>query len=184
MDDADAWWVEHAPNVGKPEWHLVERLLNAIVGASLVEMILASFNVITQKSLGHLDRLAASDRHPIGNWLAEVQEAMSCRNLADMACATQLRPELGDGVEYGRLKKWSSGSDVMPMADGMALMGVSGQSQGIILRLMVARTLAMTMDFVEASWTGPQPDKQRVRKVVCGRLQTIITKTRLASASV
>lgn len=151
LDDANAWWSEHAPGMRAAEYQLSERLLNALLGAGLIEQFVASLQKREERSLDRLDALANPSRHPIGNWLNEAQAAMSCGSFAELAAAMQLRGDAGITFSHGRLKKWSAGQDVMPLEAGEAIAESCGQAQGGLLRFLAARTIAVVTDFVAAS---------------------------------
>lgn len=152
LDDVDAWWSKQARGMGQAEYHFAERLLNAALGANLIERLSALTKERAELSLDRLDALANPLRHPIGNWLLEAQASMSCNSLAELAAAMQLRGGVGATFSHGRLKKWSAGQDVMPLEAGEAIAEACGQAKSGMRRLIAARVIALVTDFVAASW--------------------------------
>ena len=175
LNDVDPWWASHAPRLGKAEYYFVERLLNAVLGAGLIEGIVANFIGYKRLDLDRLGALSNPARHPIGNWLSEAQEAMSCRSLAELARAMQLRGGVGATFTHGRLKKWSSGQDVMPLEAGEEIAEACGQTSSGVRRLIAARAIAMITDFVVAAM--PEPGgvvgRSAAQKVVHLRLEKL-----------
>lgn len=158
LDDVDAWWSKHAAGLGRAEYHFVERLLNAIVGAGLIERFIGLLQQRAKLSLDRLSSLSEPSRHAIGNWIAEAQTALSCDSLASLAIAMQLRDAESSTFTHGRLKKWSAGQDVMPLDAGEAIAKACGQAEDGMRRLIAARTIALAADFVVAA----MPDSSTV----------------------
>ena len=182
LDDEDSWWSKHVPGLRQAEFQFVERLLNALLGAGLIERIIAG--LLDRKTLD-LDRLCClsnPSRHPIGNWLSEAQEAMSCQSLAELATAMQLHGGIGASLTHGRLKKWSSGQDVMPMEAGEAIAEACGQKANGVRRLIAARTIALVTDFLAASMPERANAVRRIaaQKIVHTRLEQLGGNLRLA----
>lgn len=150
LDDVGAWWSTHAPGVGQVDYQFVERLLNAVLGAGLLERIVASLTDRTTLDLDRMGELANPLRHPIGNWLSEAQEIMSCQSLAELSATMQLRGGVGANFSHGRLKKWSAGQDVMPLAAGEAIAEACGQKSNGMRRLKAARAISLVTEFVAA----------------------------------
>lgn len=175
LNDVDSWWANHAPSLRKSEYYFVERLLNAVLGAGLIEGVIAKFIVNKKINLDRLGRLSNPARHPIGNWLSEAQEAMSCKSLAELATVMQLRDGCGATFTHGRLKKWSSGQDVMPLEASEAIADACGQASSGVQRLIAARAIAMITDFVAAAM--PEPGgvvgRSAAQKIVHSRLETL-----------
>jgi len=151
LDDVDAWWSKQAPGMRRAEYHFAERLLNAILGAGLIERFVALFQERAEQSLDGVGVLAHPLRHPIGNWLSEAQVAMSCDSLAELAAAMQLQGDVGPLFSHARMKKWSAGQDVMPLEVGTAIAEACGQTKSGMRRLIAARAIALVTDFVNAS---------------------------------
>lgn len=185
LDDVDAWWSKQVPAMRPSEYHFAERLLNAVLGASLIERLMALFKEQAELSLGRLETLANPLRHPIGNWLLEAQTSMSCSSLAELVAAMQMRGGLGATFSHGRLKKWSAGQDIMPFDAGEAIAEACGQAKSGIKRLMAARSIALATDFVAASWptTVHAVSREEAQKVVHARLVQLGTNLRIAIAA-
>lgn len=151
LNDVGSWWSRHAPGLGAAEYHFVERLLNALLGAGLIERIVSSLTDRKTLDLDRLPGLANPSRHPIGNWLSEAQGVLSCQSLAELASAMQLRGGVGSTFTHGRLKKWSAGQDVMPLEAGEAIAEACGQKSNGMRRLKAARAISLVTEFVAAA---------------------------------
>lgn len=186
LDDRDIWWRKQAPGMGSAEYQLAERLLNAVLGAGLIERFVALFQDRTDLSLDRLAALANPSRHPIGNWLSEAQESMACDSLAELAAAMQLRGDVGSAFSHGRLKKWSAGQDVMPMEAGKAIAEACGQAEDGMRRLRVARAIALVTDFVAASKPNgiKAVSRKAAQEVVFARLEHLGGNVRIAIAAI
>lgn len=182
--DVDAWWSKQALGMKTAECHFAERLLNALLGAGLLERFVALFQE-QSLSLDRLDALSNPLRHPIGNWLLEAQEAMSCNSLAALAAAMQLRGDVGTMFSHGRLKKWSSGQDVMPLKAGEAIVEACGQTKFGVRRLVAARTIALVTDFVAASlpYKTNIVSRKVAQEVVFARLVQLCADLKIAIAA-
>lgn len=185
LDDVDVWWKKHASGMGQAEYHFAERLLQALLGAGLIERFVASLQKRTDLSLDRLEDLVNPSRHPVGNWLSEAQDAIPCDSLAGLATAMQLRGGVGNTFSHSRLKKWSSGLDVMPLEAGQAIANACGQAKSGMRRLIAARTIALVTDFVTASLpygTGAG-DRKTGQSVVQARLEQLIDNLQIAAAT-
>lgn len=151
LDDISHWWSKHAPGLGQAEYRFVERLLNAVLGAGLIERFIANLTNRKTLDLDRLGGLANPSRHPIGNWLFEAQGILSCQSLAELAREMQLRGGVGATFSHGRLKKWSSGQDVMPLEAGEAIAEACGQKSNGMRRLIAARAISLVTEFVAAA---------------------------------
>lgn len=185
LDDVDAWWSRHTPGMGRAEYHFAERLLNAVVGAGLIERFIGLFEKRTELFLDRLGSLSEPSRYPIGNWLAEAQTTMSCNSLSSFAAAMQLRGDAGALFSHGRLKKWSAGQDVMPMDAGEAIAKACAQPKGGVRRLIAARAIALTVDFVSASLPqGATFGRREAQSVVHARLEHLGASLRIALSAI
>lgn len=182
LDDVGSWWSEHAPGLGQAEYQFVERLLNAVIGAGLIERVVASLTDRKTLDLDRLGALANPARHPIGNWLVEARGILSCQSLADLARTMQLRGGMGANFSHGRLKKWSSGQDVMPLEAGEAIAEACGQKASGVRRLIAARTIALVTDFLAASVLegAAAVGRGAAQKIVHARLEQLGGNLRLA----
>ncbi|MDP2430516.1 MAG: hypothetical protein Q8O33_00625 [Pseudomonadota bacterium] len=185
LGDIDAWWSEHTPGMGHAECHFAERLLHALIGAGLIQRFVASLQGRDKWPLGNLEGLAHPSRHPIGNWLAEAQLAISRDSLAGLATAMQLRRDVAITFSHGRLKKWSAGQDVMPLAAGTVIAEACGQSKEWVSRLVAARTIALVTDFVAAAMPGTAYiGRMGAQKVVYDRLVQLGSNLQIALAAI
>ncbi len=175
LDDVGSWWSSHAPQMGKAEYLFVERLLNALLGAGLIERFVAGRLDLKTSDLDRLGDLTNPARHPIGNWLSEAQLGLSCSSLAELAAAMQLRGGIGATFTHGRLKKWSSGQDVMPLVAGEAIAEACGQKSSGVRRLLAARAIAMITDFVAAAQpeSGGVVGRSAAQEIIHSRLEQL-----------
>ncbi|WP_249604917.1 hypothetical protein [Chromobacterium sp. IRSSSOUMB001] len=169
LASTDEWWSEHAPGMGGAEYLFAERLLRASLGASLFEQMAAHFLNGVVPSLENLEALASPKRHPIGNWLWEAMEAMSCTSLAELAATMNLRGGVGATFSHARLRKWSAGQDVMPLDAGQEIAEACGNTASRVRRLIAARVIALVVDFVEASLVA-DGGRNVARELVYARL--------------
>ena len=185
LDDVDVWWERHAPGMGRSEYYFAERLLKALTGAGLIERFVSLFQGRAKLSLDSLENLAHPSRHPIGHWLVEAQEAISCNSLATLATTVQLRVDTNIPFSHGRLKKWSAGQDVMPLEAGTAIAKACGQSKSGMRRLIAARTIALVADFLAASVPGTtRVSRKGAREIVYARLEHLGGNSRIAVAAI
>lgn len=182
MDDADAWWQSHTPELGGAESLFIDRMLNAIVGASLIESLIGDFQEHPDPGLESLDCLSNPNRHPIGNWLAEAQVALGCKSLPQLAAMIQLQGGRGSSFTHGRLKNWSAGMYVLPMDDGAAIAEAMGKPHSGWRRLIAARTFAMITDFLAAAMPD---DRGRIaaQQIIDARLRHLAGKLRIATSA-
>lgn len=166
IEDKDHWWSKAAPGIGVAELRFAERLLSAILGASLIESFLGQTQTPAENHLKYLANLSIPSKHPIGHWLTEAQTALGRDSLADLTTELQLRKETAPHFSYARMKKWSAGQDVMPVAAGEMIADACGKEHAktLKLRLTAARAIAMVIDFVAA--TLPSDAGQRAARAI------------------
>lgn len=168
LDDVDRWWPKNANQLSPIAYRFAERLLKALLGAGLIERVFRS-DKHAQLSLTRLHALAHAAHHPIGNWLLEAQLALSCNSLAELEMKLELR---GVSFSHARLKKWSSGQDVMPLKAAQAIVNACAQAGPDMLGVRAARTLALLSDFIAAS--VPQDSslssRHRIQEILSSRL--------------
>lgn len=183
LDDAEAWWTAKGFGSKLAEYRFAERLMNALLGVSLIELMLNETSGAAEPVL-RIDSLASAQRHPIGNWLMEAQNAMSCGSLAELAVALQLCGKEKFSFSHGRLKKWSAGLDVMPLEAGEFIAFASGQSNSGMRRLWMARTIALVTDFIEAAMPAELycDGSDLAREIVSHRLTDLHEKLLIAVA--
>lgn len=182
LDDVDIWWGRHVPAIRPDEYRFAERILRALIGRILIE----SFFARSQKQDGphpnYLIRLANPSRHPIGNWLSEAQNALSCSNMAEFAATMQLTGDAGMNFSKDRLKKWSSGQDVMPITAGEAIDRACGQSKSLMAEFYAARTIALISDFIASSLLVSSNESTKIiaREAVLKRIDQLYSNIQLS----
>ena len=180
VNDVDVWWQRHAPSLGEAEYRFVERLLRALIGASLCELLAHHLAGARPPSLGNLSVLANPVRHPIGNWLGEILAQLEFQSLSQLTAHMQLKGHAESAFAHGRLRTWSSGQDDMPFAEGQILARSVGTPPGNERRLCAARTIALATDFIMASAPGDDLSKRsKAQTVLDARVRALSVNTEL-----
>lgn len=182
LDDVDIWWGRHVPAMRPDEYRFAERLLRALIGRILIESFFAASQKQDGQHPNYLIHLASPSRHPIGNWLSEAQKALSCSNMAELAATMQLRGDPGMNFSKDRLKKWSSGQDVMPITAGEAIDSACGQSKSLMAEFHAARTIALISDFIASSLHVSSNGSTKIiaREAVFKRIEQLYSNLRLS----
>jgi hypothetical protein len=184
LQDSKSWWSEQPEHVGVAEARFVDRMLNAIIGASIVEAFIGQFQTKPDPGLVSLDSLTNPEHHPIGNWIAEMQEALGSENLAQLASDMQLRGGIGATFSHGRLKKWSAGLDVMPIDAATAIAAACGRSSAGGRRFLAARGFALVVDFLIAAADGDGASARSLAQgIVHSRLKHLCHNVQIAGAA-
>ena len=180
LHDVDLWWHRHAPRIGQPEYRFVERMLRALVGASICELIAHHLANASAPALGDLASLTNPDRHPIGNWLSEMLTQLNLESLSQLSMHMQLQGFGQNDYTHGRLRKWSSGQEAMPVADGANIAKIAGAQTSNERRLIAARTLAVATDLIMASTADAEMSNRfHAQPVLDGRLRALSMNTDL-----
>lgn len=184
LQDSESWWSAQPERFGVAESKFVDRMLNAIIGASIVEGFIGQFQTTPDPGLTALDSLTNPEHHPIGNWIAEMQEALGSANLAQLASAMQLQDGPGATFSHGRLKKWSAGLDVMPIDAATAIAAACGRFSAGGRRFLAARGFALVVDFVIAAAGGDGASVRSVAQgIVHSRLKHLCHNVQIAGAA-
>lgn len=172
--DVQAWWQREAPGLGEAEYRFIERLIVALQGYSA---LIRAFSV-DDESADMMISLANPERHPIGNWLAKIQVALRCNSLSELAVHMQLQetaPHENAQCEvfsHARLKKWSSGQDVMPFKAAEALLVASKKTNKA--PFIMARTLALATEFLSAAMPRSEsPKREESQRIIRDRLEQV-----------
>jgi hypothetical protein len=163
LDNARIWWPKQIIPLEPDASAFVDRLLSMLVGGTV---LYEKFGAAESMGSAMLDTLAMPDTHPIGNWMTAVRIARGLQK--DL----QLLPE---PVADGRLRKWRSGQDLMPL--GIALYMIRGAPSPTRLKhaLLAARTLALAIDVVQAAAsTTNRPTRRAAQEVVSARLKQLL----------
>ena len=181
LNDASHWWTEHGAGIRPTEYLFAERLLNALMVAAYLQYLADSAAKAGPSPIEILLGLSNPTRHPIGNWIAEVQASRSLPSLSMLAEDLFVRKSPDEAaIPYSRLKKWSSGQDVMPPSAGWIIKGVREAEGAIDISLVKARALALITEFLEASLPESSGDNQLLaRSIVHNRLKQIDAKFRV-----
>lgn len=176
LHDADVWWGRQPLRIGKAEYEFAERLLAALtVGSCFWEMLPLlgpTGNDPTEPS----PSLTDPGGHPIGNWLTAVRGAYRCGNFFDLAHHLPFEEDETDPITQPRLKKWSSGQDLIPLEAGFRLIAGLPDAKVLERGLIAARVLALVADFLCAATIDTTPSsKKNVRQIIFDRHQVLTT---------
>lgn len=181
LDDRDAFWNKQTVTYNEPEYSFADRILTATIGASFFGIM---FVGLTCKQIDWPDifKLAQPDKHPIGNWLSDIQDSYGATSLANLVVKIQQMesPELH--VPYERLKKWSSGMDLMPVTVAKALSKASGYHNYYWISFFLARALSFAVDFLMAATPVNEPKRQIIQSIVEDRFVGLGQNLRIAMA--
>lgn len=178
LHDADVWWRRQPLRIGKAEYEFAERLLAALTVGSRLWEIRPLLGPAGDDAAEPLPSLANPGRHPIGNWLAAVRGAYRCSNLFDLAQRLPFEEDETAPITQSRLKKWSSGQDLIPVEAGFSLIAGLPDAKVLEHGLIAARVLALVVDFLCAAATVEAAPlrKKTVRQIVFDRLQALRMK--------
>lgn len=179
FDDQAAFWSKQAIFFNQTECSFADRILTAIVGLFYIGV---SFSSYTENKIvwSEFCKLAHPDRHPIGHWLSDIQACFKASSLSQLATKIQLMGLPKCNVPPERLKKWSSGMDLIPVSVGMALSKSTNSQNWFLFSFFIARALSFTTDFLVAAAPGEKPKKAEVQKIVEKRLTSLYKNTQLA----
>lgn len=181
LDDADAFWNKAEIDINPAEYKFAERLLSAVIGISLLtEIALRLSNDAREVNWSTFSDLAHPSHHPAGNWLVEVQAALGVSSLAELAIKMQAMDSTNCHVPYERLKKWSSGLDLMPLEVAKALAKATSTYNWLLTRILLARSIALVIDFLTAAAVGDAPPRKLVQGIVYTRLQALGKNVQIA----
>lgn len=180
LDDRDAFWVKQPVAINKAEYEFADRMLSATIGASFLEIALVNLG---DKKIDwtNIYTLADQSKYPMSHWLLNVQASYGVSSLAELARKMQLMEYPECHVSYERLKKWSSGADLMPISVAKALCKASGQNHWDLVSFFLARTLTFIIDFLVAA-APVEPKRQVIQKIVDDRFVNLGNNLRIAWA--
>lgn len=174
----DLFWARQLVSYAPAEVEFAERLLKAAVGAACVFDVMAS---IAGKTFPweNLTALVHPSKYPMGHWLELMLTHYQVSSLIDLSVKMQLMPAPECRVPYERLKKWSSGQDLMPVAVAKALIKGTSQPNRLWLCFMLARTITFVIDFLCSA--GPiRPMRMQAQEIVYCRINALIANMRIA----
>lgn len=181
LDDVDAWWSQQTLRMGPAEYRFVERLLNAIVGGSKLINLFKSSSVGESALYGNLPELSSPDRHPLGNWIDKVQQFYKCDNLKDLVQKLPLQASENDYISYATLRKWHSGSVLIPFAEANLMISEMENKYDMEVSHMVARTLSLAIDFVISSTeNGNLIKRKEAQSIIHERLIQLMSNVDLS----
>lgn len=168
LDDTDNWWHQQALRIDQGAYRFVDRLLKVTLGAM---MLMALINAEESIDGPRLRDLAAPDIHPIGHWIDMVRLARGLRHDWELTVETGDHPDLGGPVPQGRINKWRSGQNLLPVERAQAMMASALGARSLKQALIAARTLALAIDILQAAAeTSGVPSRMPVQELVAARL--------------
>ncbi len=150
------------------EYEFADRMLSATIGAGFLAIQLG--NHLGDKKINWTDIYTLADhfKYPMSHWLLNVKASYGVSSLAELAINMQLMEYSECHVPHKRLKKWSSGADLMPVSVANALCKASGQNYWHWVSFFLARTLTFIVDFLVAA-APVEPKRQVIQKIVDDR---------------
>lgn len=182
LDDRAVFWNRQSIAYGASEYEFAERLLRAAVGGSGIIRFIAELTGETIAS-EELDGLAHPSRYPMSHWLELVQAHYRVSTLVELSVKMQLMAAPECRVPYARLKKWSSGQGLMPVAVAQALASGTGGPNSLWSSFLLARTLTFVIDFLVSAAPGSEPERSRVQEIVYCRLRGLGQNVRMAGST-
>jgi len=184
MKDQEIFWSKWEVKWSESEYRFSERILGAAVGGVKLMMLILQFRGLDTKWDDYV-AMARSERHPIGNWLFAIRTERRVDSLKNLATEMQLMADDKCHVPYERLKKWSAGSDLMPVAVAEALIKNGSKDfepKGIQLAAMfyIARAVSLVVDFLYAASIGGEPERLQVQKIVEARFGELVARLDLS----
>ena len=181
LNDRDAFWTKQSVAFNEPEYEFAERILRATIGASFFWIVLERFSGKTT-DWPDVYTLAHRCRYPIAHWLSDIQASYRVNSLAELAVKMQAMDSPECHVPYERLKKWSSGMDLLPVSVAKALSLAAGHNNGHWISFFLARTLSFAIDFLVAAAPGAEPKRQIIQEIVENRFIGLGQNLRIAMA--
>lgn len=119
-------------------------------------------------------------RPPPDFWLSCLLGQPAPDWLADLAIKLQLSEDGKWNVPYARIKKWSSGQDLMPVTVGVALSKMTMEDFRSRTTFILARALAFVVDFLVAAAPGEKPKRVVLQEIVHDRYIGLVQNLRTA----
>jgi len=168
LDDVDNWWHEQALRIDRGAYRFVDRLLKVALGAAILMALVKCDESIDP---ARLRDLAAPDIHPVGHWIDMVRLARGLRHDWELTVGTGDHPDGGGPVPQGRINKWRSGQNLLPMERAQAMMAGASGARSLKQALIAARTMALAIDVLQAAAETPGvPIRRTIQELVAARL--------------
>lgn len=181
LDDRAEFWTKQTVSLNEPEYGFAERILSAAIGASYFWILLGRLTGAVA-SWQDVYSLAHRSKYPIAHWLSGIQTSYRVTSLAELAVQMQAMNAPECHVPYERLKKWSSGMDLLPVSVAKALSLSSSNNSRHWISFYIARTLAFVIDFLVAAAPGVEPKRKIIQEIVEERFVGLGQNLRLAMA--
>jgi len=155
------FWAAHG--IGGPQVHWPLDLLCQALAA--LETLHAVPGVSPTGILSLLDPV----KHPMGHWLQRQLKRSRCRSLRALADRTQV-------AEYDRLRVWSAGHDLLPLAKAEAIVHALGDDETgtEMSRYRSARIVAFICEWVICAARGRELDWPGAQSLVSQRYRVLL----------
>lgn len=182
LDDSTVWWAKQDLLVPPDAAHFLDRLMSAMLGAVMLSEGLGRLLGWSALSAAEAVELAKPVQHPMGNWMEKVRQ----HRRLEYDWQLTLNGKFGDSEPEadGRLRKWRSGQDLIPMAKAVAMIEPITDSSKLKHALSVARALSLAVDLVQATAGDARaPSRVAAQGIVYERLRQLHLHARIATAA-
>lgn len=181
LDDMDAWWRKEKLSLQPDAYFFVDRLLKVILGAVSFQHLLS---LESRLEIAKVHQLVDPACHPIGQWMELSRVALGLRHQWSLTAIDGFSSE-DEGIALdGRMRKWRCGQELLPFGKAKLMIQAAPKGSGLDQALLVARTLALAIDVVQATAVGPEyPDRQAAQDTVARRFDQLLINLRLSVAT-
>ncbi|PWF55729.1 hypothetical protein [Massilia glaciei] len=178
LADMDAWWGSSPLRLAPDAYGFVDRLLKCVVGA---DWLLGYAKPEARPLKGSLVILADPRNHPIGQWMDLVRFMRGDKHLWQIAIDDGIGQAGEVGVPAGRLAKWKSGQDLLPMAKASLMIKDLPKQAALHSSLLAARMFALAIDVVRATAAGEgYPTRAAAQQIVADRFKQLQANFKLS----
>lgn len=177
LDDMNAWWRVQPLQLAPDAYGFVDRLLKTIVSA---EYLMRFVEEPARFSVGMPEQLIAPAIHPIGQWMAMVRSDYGFDHLWQITTFAGVAEADEGSVPVHRIRKWRSGTDLLPLAKAHAMIVGAPQRMRLDRALIAARIFALAIDVVRAGAQGSTPTRSKAQLVVSLRFAQLKENLRLS----
>lgn len=184
LDDAHTWWEAQPLSLGRGGTRFVDRLLGALLGGVSLLELLGHFTSCARLDRTMLAGLAAPKGHPIGNWMDLVKRARGLRHDWELLVGTDSNRNTAGPPSDGRLRKWRSGVDLMPLEKALSMVEATADETILKHAMLAARTLSLAIDVVQSTAeTSSRPTRKLAQEMVSARLSELDLHLRMGVAA-
>jgi len=179
LDDSTAWWRDKNLHVPPAAAKFVDRLLAAMLGAVLLNEVLGRWLGWTSLAVNDAVELAFPRVHPIGNWMAMVRTHRKLQHDWQLTAMDEFGAK--EPEREGRLRKWRYGQGLLPMDKALAMIAPVSEAPRLKHALLVARTLSLAIDLVQATADGVRPPSRTAAQgLILARIRQLHLHVRMA----